>query len=77
LLLALYVGLYVTLSRRGYAEADRYSMHGFYHFTPEDSDSGRSRNYACVYLFWPLAWGGEVSGFRAAVVAQPLTQRRT
>jgi hypothetical protein len=54
LLLVLYVGSYVALSRRGYAEADRFGMTGFYYFTPEDTDSWRRRNYACVYLFWPL-----------------------
>ena len=54
LLLLLYVGSYVVLSRRGYAEADRYNMKGFYYFFPEDSDAWRLKNYGCVYLFWPL-----------------------
>jgi hypothetical protein len=54
LLVVLYVGSYVALSRRGYAEADRYNMKGFYYFFPEDSDAWRWKNYGCVYLFWPL-----------------------
>jgi hypothetical protein len=53
-LLVLYVGSYVVLSRRGYAEADQYNMKGFYYFFPEDSDAWRLQNYGCVYLFWPL-----------------------
>jgi hypothetical protein len=53
-LLLLYVGTYVALSRRGYAEADRYNMKGFYYFFPEDSDAWRLKNYGCVCLFWPL-----------------------
>jgi hypothetical protein len=53
-LLAVYLGSYAVLSRRGCAEADRYRLKGFYYFTPEDSDGWRVRNYACVYLFGPL-----------------------
>jgi hypothetical protein len=54
LLLLLYVGSYVTLSRRGYSEADHYNMKGFYYFSPENTDAWRWKNYGCVYLFWPL-----------------------
>jgi hypothetical protein len=54
LALALYVGSYYGLSRRGYAEADQWNLKGFYYFSPEDSDAWRRKNYACVYLFWPL-----------------------
>lgn len=54
LLLLLYVGSYVVLSRRGYAEADQYNMKGFYYFFPENSDVWRWKNYGCMYLFRPL-----------------------
>jgi hypothetical protein len=54
ILLAAYLSSYLWLSRRGYAEADQYHMKGFYYFFPEDSDAWRRKNYACVYLFWPL-----------------------
>jgi hypothetical protein len=61
-LLLLYLGSYVALSRRGYAEADRYNITGFYYFFPEDSDAWRWKNYGCVYLFGPLnvvdRWAG-------------------
>jgi hypothetical protein len=54
LLVGLYVSSYLILSRRGYAEADRYRMKGFYYVTFEDSESWRIRNRTCVYLFAPL-----------------------
>jgi hypothetical protein len=54
LLFGVYLGSYLWLSRRGYAEADRYHLKGFYYFFPEDSDTWRYKNYGCVYLFWPL-----------------------
>jgi hypothetical protein len=53
-LLVLYVGPYVGLSRRGYAEARQNHMVGFYYFIPEDSDFWRLRNYFCVLVFYPL-----------------------
>ena len=54
LLLATYVGSYLVLSRRGYAQADEYGMKGFYYFFPENTDAWRYKNYGCVFLFWPL-----------------------
>jgi hypothetical protein len=54
LLLLIYGGSYIILSRQGYTHADQYKMKGFYYFTPEDTDSWRIWNYACVYVYWPL-----------------------
>jgi hypothetical protein len=54
LLLGVYIGLYVGLSRQGYNEAEQYNLHGFYYFKPEDSTSWRVWNYTSVFLFWPL-----------------------
>jgi hypothetical protein len=54
LVLAAYLGTYVWLSRRGYAEADQQSMDGFFYFSPENSAAWRYKNYGCVFLFWPL-----------------------
>jgi hypothetical protein len=54
LLLGVYVGSYLVLSRQGYAQAEEYNLAGFYYFAPEDSASWRWRNYSCVFLFWPL-----------------------
>ncbi len=53
-LFAAYLGSYLWLSRAGYAEADRYCLHGFYYFLPEESRSWRVWNYGCVALYWPL-----------------------
>lgn len=53
-LLVVYIGSYFVLSRRGYAEADEFKMHGFYYFLPEDSDAWRAKNYRCVLLFSPI-----------------------
>lgn len=53
-LFGVYVTTYHSLSRRGYAGADRHNMIGFYFFFPEDSDAWRFKNYGCVILFWPL-----------------------
>ncbi len=54
ILIFVYVGSYYCLSRRAYAEADRFGMEGFYYFLPEDTDAWHTKNYACVTLFWPL-----------------------
>jgi hypothetical protein len=54
LLLLLYVGAYVGLSRRGYSEARRDGMHGFYYLPPKDSDAWRFGNGTCILLFYPL-----------------------
>jgi hypothetical protein len=72
LLLLLYVGSYVVLSRRGYAEADRYGIKGFYCFFPEDSDTWRFKNYGCVYLFWPLNAVDRGVGLGRPPAAEPL-----
>lgn len=49
-----YVGLYFALSRRGYAESDRYQSDGFFYFTLENDDTWAFRHIVCVYVFWPL-----------------------
>ncbi len=53
-LLLLYVGWYVGLSRRGYAEADARKFRGFYYLAPEDTDAWEYKNYGCAVVFWPL-----------------------
>ena len=53
-LFGLYLGCYLGLSRRGYDDARRYNIQGFYYFLPEDSDAWRFRNSTCVRLFYPL-----------------------
>jgi hypothetical protein len=72
LLLVLYVGTYLVLSRRGYAEADRYHMKGFYYFFPENSDAWRWKNYGCVHLFGPLNAVDRWLGFGRSPACEPL-----
>ena len=72
LLLLLYVGSYVALSRRGYAEADQYNMKGFYYFSPEDSEAWRWKNYGCAYLFWPINAVDRWLGFGRHPGCEPL-----
>ena len=73
LLFVLYVGSYYVLSRRGYAEADRYNMGKcFYYFTPENTDSWRFRNYTCVDLFSPLNAVDRALGFGRYPAGEPL-----
>jgi hypothetical protein len=53
-MIAIYVLTYVVLSRRGYAEADRYDLEGFYYVFPENTDAWRFGNRACEIVFLPL-----------------------
>jgi hypothetical protein len=72
LLFLLYVGTYVTLSRRGYSEADPHHVTGFYYFLPENSDAWRLKNYGCVYLFWPINAVDRWLGFGRYPAFEPL-----
>ena len=72
LLIAAYVGSYVWLSRRGYAEADQYDMVGFYDFFPENSDAWRYKNYGCVFLYWPLNFLDRSVGLGRCPASEPL-----
>jgi hypothetical protein len=72
LVFIIYVGSYLWLSRRGYAEADRYRMQGFYYFAPEDTDAWRNKNFGCVVLYWPLNAVDRLFGFGRYPAAEPL-----
>ena len=72
LLLATYVGSYLVLSRRGYAQADEYGMKGFYYYRPENTDAWRYKNYGCVILFWPLNTVDCAIGYGRHPGAEPL-----
>ena len=72
LLLLLYFGSYVVLSRRGYADAERWNMKGFYYFFPEDSREWRVKNYGCMYLFKPLNLMDQWLGLGKPPAAEPL-----
>jgi hypothetical protein len=71
-LLAVYIGSYLWLSRRAYAAADQYGMQAFYYFSPEESDTWRFKNYGCVALFWPLNMVDWKLGFGRYPASEPL-----
>ena len=72
LLLLLSIGSCAALSRRGYAEAEQYHIHGFYYFSPEDSDAWRLKNYGCAYLFWPINAAERWLGLGRFPASEPL-----
>ena len=71
-LLATYIGSYLWLSRRGYAEADQFGMKGFYYVFPEESDTWFDKNYGCVYLYYPLNVVDQAMGTGRGPGAVPL-----
>ena len=66
IILLVYVGSYAVLSRRGMAQSRAMGIDGLYFFPPEDNDSWRTWNYACVTFYYPLimieTWIGTVEG---------------
>jgi hypothetical protein len=55
LLLAIYVGSYAVLSRRGLAWSKSIGAEGsLYFFPPQDTNSWRDWNYGCVTFYYPL-----------------------
>jgi hypothetical protein len=52
-LLALYLGSYLCLSRSGFREADRYEMEGFYFCSP-DKPHAETVHFSCVTVYSPL-----------------------
>ena len=73
-LFACYLGSYIWLSRRGYAEADRYHSDGFYYITPENSNSWTIRNRSCVYLYFPLNFVDRILGLGRSPACDPLME---
>jgi hypothetical protein len=72
ILVVLYVNSYLVLSRRGFAEAHRWHMKGFYFFTPRNSDVWRYSNYGCVYLYYPLIMEDNILGTGMSPACEPL-----
>ncbi|HBI46783.1 MAG TPA: hypothetical protein DDY78_28610 [Planctomycetales bacterium] len=56
LLLTLYVGSYLYLSRRGAAECDAlgYMPAALYFSPPQPSREWERWNFGCVWFYWPL-----------------------
>jgi hypothetical protein len=72
LFLLLYVDSYRVFSRRGFADADRTNTQGFYFFPPEDTHAWQYRNYACVYVYYPLIEVDQLAGTGRAPGKPPL-----
>ena len=54
-LFSTYVLAYLVLSRRGYADAQRFpAPKSFYYLPAEPTDAWRQNNLACIYFFGPL-----------------------
>ena len=71
-LLAAYVGSYLAVSRRGYAEADRWHVHGFYYVTPQDTNAWQYKNHAYVIFFAPANWVDRLLGTGRRPACPPL-----
>jgi hypothetical protein len=67
-----YVGSYLVLSRRGFAEARQYHAKGFYFFTPRPTAGWRNSNYACVCVYYPLILVDNCLGTGDWPAAEPL-----
>ena len=72
LVLGTYLGTYLYLSRRGYAEADRYGIKGLYYFPPQDTDAWKLKNYGCVFVFGPLNHAERFLGYGRPPASEPL-----
>jgi len=72
MMLAVYVGSYLVMSRRGFAYADRHNTEGVYFFPPENTDASRRKNYACVYVFYPLTSFDNLIGTGRPAASEPL-----
>lgn len=54
ILLVIYVAAYFALSRRGYVEARRQHLDGFFYVSPFTKRVWYSLNRVCRVVFWPL-----------------------
>lgn len=72
LLLLVYAGSYLALSRRGFASADRFGLRGLYFFEPRDSNAWRLANYGCVCAYYPLIKVDEWLGTGRPIGREPL-----
>lgn len=67
-----YIGSYIALSRRGFAQADEWGVKGFYFFLPADTVTWRVCNYGCVVAYYPLILVDNWLGTGRPVAHEPL-----
>jgi hypothetical protein len=68
---SLYVASYTVLSRRGFKEAERYRMEGFY-FVPVDNPAMFRVHSALTLLYAPLIWLEQAAGTGRAPSSSPM-----
>src|SRR5688572_12464389 len=68
----LYVGSYLALSRRGFADADRENIKGFYFFPAADTTAWRVLHGGCVLLYYPLIQVDRLIGTGRHPASEPL-----
>ena len=71
-LLFLYIGSYLFLSRRGFVEARAWNAMGFHFFSPQDTDRWRYSNHTCIYLYSPLIIVDEQLGTGMSPASEPM-----
>jgi hypothetical protein len=71
-LLVLYIGSYLALSRWAFAHPETTFATNFWFFEPRDSDLWRVSNYGCVYIYFPLIAIDNWLGTGKVPAAEPL-----
>ena len=71
-MVTLYVGSYMVLSRRGIARAELNDSEGFHFFPPENTNSWRRKNAGCIMLYMPLIWLEYQMGTGLPIASEPL-----
>ena len=67
-----YATSYLCLSRRGYAQADRWNCVGFYYFPPRPTNEWRVKHFGCAKLYYPLNVIDRALGTGRAPAKEPL-----
>lgn len=76
-LLVVYVGSYLWISRKQYARADQYGLSGFNYVMPERTEHWHIRNGACLVVFGPLNVLDRILGCgRSPGMGEPLWELR-
>ena len=71
-MVAVYLGAYIALSRTGYADADRLGVEGFYYCTADGLPTRDRAHVICSVVFWPVNAVDRLLGFGRAPAALPL-----
>ena len=73
-MILIYISSYIILSRRGFSQADKYNIEGFYFFLPKNTTTWRVMNYSCVYLYYPLIKIDVFLGTGRGIANEPLAE---